>query len=34
LLKASLKKIQKIKLKEALEENLFDEQEFKNLNNK
>jgi predicted S18 family serine protease len=34
LLKASLRKIQEIKLKEALEENLFDEQEFKNLNNK
>ena len=33
LLKASLRKIQEIKLKEALEENLFDEQELKNLNN-
>lgn len=34
LLKASLRKIQEIKLKEALEENLFDEQEVKKFNNK
>jgi hypothetical protein len=34
LFQISLKKIQEIKLKEALEENLFDEKELKNLNNK